>query len=183
MGTQLRAGGRRFDPVLWPLDTGRLHRRIPTADPNPITVENAGQWRPGSRRFSAVLAALSLAAAAVLFLLAPEPWSAPLGFLAVALAAVCIWRMTRGPLVISWVFAVDGIGHRRRDGMVAWVAAERVERFEAKVIPAGRHRTLVVRVRDAKKHVVLSAKPSGFDAAELLQAAAAKGYTVTGVDQ
>jgi hypothetical protein len=145
-------------------------------------VESARAWRRGSRRFSAALAVAFALAGAVALLLFPLRLGVPMAGVTAVLAAVSAWRAVRGPFVYAWVFADDGVGYRRRDGLVAWVGAERVARFEAKVIRGGRHPTLVVRVRDWKRHVALSAKPGGFDPTELLHAAALKGYRIADDD-
>jgi hypothetical protein len=160
------------------VDVSRLHRRVPTADPNPIRVDVSGGWRPGGRRFYAVLAAAFLVASLVAVVWAPSATSGPLGLAGLSLAGFSLWRVGRGPLVYAWIFAEDGVGYRRRDGLVAWVAADRVARVEAKVVTSGAYPTLVVRVRDWKKHVLLSARPSGADPADLLAAAARKGLPV-----
>jgi hypothetical protein len=170
------------DPILWPTDVGRLHRRVPSVDPHPIVVESAHAWRVGSRRFSALLMVAFLLAGGVSVPLLPFRFSVPMVGICGLLALVCAWFALRGPFVYAWVFADDGLGYRRRDGLVAWVVADRVARVEARVVRAGRYPTLVVRVRDWKRHVVLSAKPGGFDPTELLQAAALKGYRVAGED-
>jgi hypothetical protein len=164
--------------VLWPVDVGRLHRRIPTADPNPIRVDASGGWRPGSRRFYAVLAAGFLLASLVAVLWIPGSAARAVGLAGLLLAGFSLWRVGRGPLVYAWIFAEDGLGYRRRDGLVAWVAADRVARVEAKVVTSGPYPAQVVRVRDYKKHVLLSARPGGADAADLLAAAARKGLPV-----
>lgn len=174
--------GRPVDPVLWPVDVGRLHRRVPTADPDPIRVDVSGGWRPGSRRFHAVLAAGFLLAALVAVLWVPGSIASVLGLAGLLLAGFSLWRVGRGPLVYAWIFAEDGLGYRRRDGLVAWVAADRVARVEAKVVTSGAYPTLVVRVRDWKKHVLLSARPGGADPADLLAAAARKGLPVADLE-
>jgi hypothetical protein len=169
------------DPVLWPTDRGRLHRRVPSVDPHPIVVENARAWRRGSRRFSAVLAVLFALTGGVSLLLLPGELSLPMVGASGLLALICLWLAVRGPFVYAWVFADDGLGYRRRDGLVAWVGADRVARFEAKVVHhAGHPPTLVIRARDWQRHVAVSAKPGGFDPTELLHAAALKGYRIAG---
>jgi hypothetical protein len=174
--------GRPVDPVLWPVDLARLHRRIPTSDPNPIRIDVSGGWRPGSRRFYAVLAAAFLATSLVAVVWAHGSAAGVLGLAGLLLAGFSLWRVGRGPLVYAWIFAEDGLGYRRRDGLVAWVTAERVARVESKVVSSGPYPALVVRVRDCKKHVLLSARPGGVDPAELLAAAARKGLPVADAD-